>query len=279
MPLRGEEFTGRTVEEAIERGLLDLGRKRSEVDIEILERGKPANMLGMGGVDARVLLSFTEEERAHEPEPVIDEAEVPRRPDAIRASADRAADRAADEAEQAAPLLAEDLVAGLDALKALLEKMDVEAEVTLDGPYGLAYLRPESPRDLVLIGGGSGLAPMLSLARGAVAEPRLEGRRIHVFYGARAMRDLCGAAELEDLPGYASRITFTPVLSHHGDDSVETWAGAKGFVHDVARDFVGERWNEYEYYFAGPPPMAEAVQRMLIDKRVPFPQVHFDSFY
>ena len=45
MPLRGEEFTGRTVEEAIERGLLELGRKRSDVDIEILERGKPANML------------------------------------------------------------------------------------------------------------------------------------------------------------------------------------------------------------------------------------------
>ena len=54
--------------------------------------------------------------------------------------------------------------------------------------------------------------------------------------------------------------------------------GAKGFVHEVARDFIGERWPEFEYYFAGPPPMAEAVQRMLIDKRVPFPQVHFDSF-
>jgi len=25
--------------------------------------------------------------------------------------------------------------------------------------------------------------------------------------------------------------------------------------------------------------MAEAVQRMLMDKRVPYPQVHFDSFY
>jgi len=30
MPLRGEEFTGRTVEEAIERGLLELGRKSGE---------------------------------------------------------------------------------------------------------------------------------------------------------------------------------------------------------------------------------------------------------
>ena len=170
-------------------------------------------------------------------------------------------------------------VAGGVGTVTLFDKVAVGSEVTLDGPYGLAYLRPDSPRDLVLIGGGSGLAPMLSLARGAVAEPRLDGRRIHVFYGARTMRDLCGAAELEALPGYASRITFTPVLSHHGDDSVETWDGAKGFVHDIARDFVGERWNDFEYYFAGPPPMAEAVQRMLIDKRVPFPQVHFDSFY
>src|SRR5947209_8372746 len=37
-PLRGDEFTGRTVEEAIERGLRALGRKRTEVDIEILEQ-------------------------------------------------------------------------------------------------------------------------------------------------------------------------------------------------------------------------------------------------
>jgi len=90
MPLRGEEFTGRTAEEAIERGLLELGKKRADVDIEILERGKPANMLGMGGEDARVLLSFTEEVREVEIEPVEDEALVPRRPDAVQAAADRA---------------------------------------------------------------------------------------------------------------------------------------------------------------------------------------------
>jgi toluene monooxygenase electron transfer component len=161
----------------------------------------------------------------------------------------------------------------------LFDKVAVGDEIQLDGPYGLAYLRPDAPRDLVLIGGGSGLAPMLSLARGAVAEPRLDGRNIHVFYGARTTRDLAGASELGALPGYGKRLTFTPVLSHHGHDSVETWEGAKGFVHEIARDFVGERWHDFEYYFAGPPPMAEAVQKMLIEKRVPYPQVHFDSFY
>jgi toluene monooxygenase electron transfer component len=159
----------------------------------------------------------------------------------------------------------------------LFDKVPVGMEIALDGPYGLAYLRPESPRDIVLIGGGSGLAPVLSLARGAVAEPRLAGRVIHAFYGARAERDLCGFQELEALPGYGTRLFFHPVLSEPGAST--SWEGATGFVHEHVREFVGERWPDFEYYFAGPPPMAQAVQQMLIEKRVPYPQVHFDSFY
>ena len=120
-PLRGEEFTGRTVEEAIERGLRQLGRKRTDVDIEILEKGKPANVLGMGGEDARVLLSFQEDANA-EPEPTIDEAEVPRRPDAAREA------RPTDE-EEAPPVNAEELALGATVLREILEKMGVTAEL------------------------------------------------------------------------------------------------------------------------------------------------------
>ncbi|MGZ5113124.1 MAG: 2Fe-2S iron-sulfur cluster-binding protein [Usitatibacter sp.] len=159
----------------------------------------------------------------------------------------------------------------------LFDKVPLDTRITLDGPYGLAYLRPDSPRDLILIGGGSGLAPMLSLARGAVAEHKLAGRNIHVFYGARTARDLCGEAELSALPGYGKRLFFHPVLSE--SPGAEVWKGPNGFVHDHAREFIGDRWAQFEYYFAGPPPMAQAVQQMLIEKRVPHPQVHFDSFY
>lgn len=159
----------------------------------------------------------------------------------------------------------------------LFDKVAVGSEVALDGPYGLAYLRTESPRDIVCIGGGSGLAPVLSIARGAVGEPGLAGRRIHVFYGARAPRDLAGEAELAALPGYGERLFFHPVLSEA--TGADGWTGPTGYVHEHAREFIGERWADFEYYFAGPPAMAEAVQRMLIEKRVPYPQVHFDSFY
>ncbi len=159
----------------------------------------------------------------------------------------------------------------------LFDKLPEGSDVLLDGPYGLAYLRADHTRDMILIGGGSGLAPVLSIARGAVREPKLAGRKIHVFYGARALRDLCGAAELGALPGFGERLFFHPVLSEPPEAGA--WQGTTGFVHEAARRFIGERWAEFEYYFAGPPPMAKAVQRMLLDKRVPYPQVHFDSFY
>ena len=160
----------------------------------------------------------------------------------------------------------------------LFDRVPVGTELTLDGPYGLAYLRPDAPRDIVCIAGGSGLAPVLSIARGAVAEPKLADRQVHVFYGARTHRDLCGETELCALPGFGSRVHFYPALSMVDADA-PAWPGRTGFIHEIARDFIGERWAAFEYYFAGPPTMAEAVQRMLIDKRVPFPQVHFDSFY
>jgi toluene monooxygenase electron transfer component len=161
--------------------------------------------------------------------------------------------------------------------RALFDEVPVGGTLPLDGPYGLAYLRPDAPRDIVAIGGGSGLAPVLSIARGAVREPRLAGRQVHVFYGARTVPDLCGEVEMCALPGYGERLHFHVAVSTPEDS--DAWTGKRGFIHEHAREFIGERWADFEYYFAGPPPMAQAVQQMLIEKRVPFPQVHFDSFY
>lgn len=149
--------------------------------------------------------------------------------------------------------------------------------VAIDGPYGSAYLREDSPRDLLLIAGGSGLSPMVSIARGAVASPALAERDIHFLYGGRAVRDLCGEAMLAELPGYGKRLSYVPALSEPapGDD----WSGTTGFLHDVARERFGDRLPEFEIYFAGPPLMAQALQAMLHEAGVPPAQVHFDEFY
>lgn len=155
----------------------------------------------------------------------------------------------------------------------LFDRVAVGDRLGLDGPYGMAFLREDSARDIVCIAGGSGLAPILSVVRGAVAAR--PGRRIDVFYGVRTARDVCGREEMAALPGFGDTLNLTIAVS----EPEATWKGLAGFVHDHARAFIGERWAQLDYYFAGPPPMVEAVQRMLIERRVPFPQVHFDRFF
>jgi spoIIIJ-associated protein len=171
-PLRGEEFTGRSVEEAIERGLRALGRKRGDVDIEVLEKGKPANVLGMGGEDARVMLSFQEDDRPAEPEAVIDENEVPRRPDAMR-------DAREEESDEPSPAFAEELALGASVLKELLDAMGVDAEVALEdrpGAEGVDVLGADLG---ALIGrGGENLVALQQIVS-AITSKRV-GRSVHV---------------------------------------------------------------------------------------------------
>ena len=160
----------------------------------------------------------------------------------------------------------------------LFDQLAAGSEIGLDGPYGVGYLRPDSPRDLVCVAGGSGLAPMVSIARGAAEAGMLADRQLYFFYGARTPRDVCGEEMLRSLPGYGTAIHFLPVVSlpHDGGE----WTGATGYVHDQLAQVLPKAFAEYEFYFAGPPPMTQALQELLmLGHQVPFGQIHFDRFF
>jgi len=160
----------------------------------------------------------------------------------------------------------------------LFEKLAEGDEIGLDGPYGVAYLRTESPRDIVCVAGGSGLAPMISLTRGAVEAGLLADRKLYFFYGARTPRDVCGEEMLRVLAGFGDRIVYVPVVSLPGDNG--DWHGETGFVHDAVARILPSALADYEFYFAGPPPMTQALQELLmVGHRVPFEQIHFDRFF
>ncbi|MGU7814805.1 2Fe-2S iron-sulfur cluster-binding protein [Burkholderia sp. AW49-1] len=156
---------------------------------------------------------------------------------------------------------------------ALFDRIGIGDRILLDGPYGHAYLRDDDARDIVCIAGGSGLAPMLSIARGALAQPG--AAHVHFFYGARSQADLGAATELEALAH--ERLSISIVLS--AADPSQQWNGATGFVHDEAERVLARPLDQYRFYFAGPPPMIEAVQDLLMLRhKVPFAQLHFDRF-
>ncbi len=158
----------------------------------------------------------------------------------------------------------------------LFDGLSVGDRIGIDGPYGMAYFREEAERDIICLAGGSGLSPMISVSRAAAASSRFAGRTVDFIYGGRTAQDICGEDMLAELPSFGSHIRYHPVISAGGDDS---WEGHRGFVHEVAEQMFSDRLRDCEIYFAGPPLMGQAIQKMLVDLGVPSAQVHFDQFY
>lgn len=161
----------------------------------------------------------------------------------------------------------------------LFDNLRIGDEIGLDGPYGMAYLREDAPRDILCLAGGSGLSPMISISRGFAKSERLKGRHLHFIYGGRAARDICGEPMLKDLPGFGETIHYHPAISMPDTDNPAAWPGLTGFVHDIAASMFGDKLKDMEIYFAGPPAMAEAVTRLVVEKKIPAAQVHYDQFY
>ncbi|MFG1394729.1 FAD-binding oxidoreductase [Xanthobacter agilis] len=157
---------------------------------------------------------------------------------------------------------------------AMFDNVQVGDAVTLDGPYGHAHFRAEVPRDVVCIAGGSGIGPIVSVARAAAQDSG--ARRLFVFEGARTRADLCFPVLADDA---RDKVTaYMPVLSAEAEAS--DWDGARGFVHEEVERAVGEQVESCEFYFAGPPPMIEALQKLLIVQwGVPIARIHFDRFF
>jgi propane monooxygenase reductase subunit len=139
-------------------------------------------------------------------------------------------------------------------------------ELHVTGPYGVFTLRTSSPRRLLFIGGGAGMAPILSLLR-SLRETESE-REATYYYGARTEADLFHLDELAALPG-----TFVPALSEDSDG----WTGEAGLITDVV-ERLEDDISEVDAYVCGPPPMVEAAIALLEAKGVPEAHIYFDKF-
>jgi toluene monooxygenase electron transfer component len=161
---------------------------------------------------------------------------------------------------------------------ALFDRLNAGDKIGIDGPYGMAYLREEAERDILCLGGGSGLAPVISIARGWARSDKLKGRKLHLIYGGRTVGDICGEDMLKELRGFGVDLHYYPVVSMPDAITPGEWTGLTGFVHDVAAQTFGDNLKDMEIYFAGPPMMAEAVMRLVVEKKIPTTQVHYDQF-
>ncbi|AEA29038.1 MULTISPECIES: FAD-binding oxidoreductase [Actinomycetes] len=145
------------------------------------------------------------------------------------------------------------------------EGLTVGDSVKFTGPYGTCYLRDTGgSRSALLIAGGSGMAPILSLLRQMSEDG--QGRTVSVFYGGRARRDLFYTELVQSLGKRIEQFEFIQVVSDESDSDGDGDDVRYGFVHDAVDQWIetsGFRLDACDVYMAGPPPMVDAVNDVL----------------
>ena len=141
------------------------------------------------------------------------------------------------------------------------------------GPLGTFFLRRESERPVILMAGGTGFAPIKAILEHALASGI--DRPMHLFWGARARRDLYLHELALSWAGSHDRFRYTPVLSEPAPE--DRWDGRGGWVHEaVVEDYPDLR--EHEIYASGPPPMVEAGKQVFMQHGLAEDRYFHDSF-
>lgn len=143
--------------------------------------------------------------------------------------------------------------------------------LVLEGPQGDFHLRPATA-PLLLIAGGSGLAPLLAILHEALAAGVT--RPATLLFGARQQRDLYALADITAIAAqWPAPFRFVPVLS---DITPETpWSGARGLVTTQIPPLLEPGAHTY---LCGPPAMIDSASALLRGLGVAPEHIHADRF-
>lgn len=143
----------------------------------------------------------------------------------------------------------------------------------IEGPLGQFCYQHRPKLPALLVGGGTGFAPLKSMIR-HVLENRLE-RDLHLYWGVRTSRDLYEDRTIRAWLAANPKFRYTPVLS--AAEPGETWKGRTGLVHEAVIEDHADLGG-VEIYASGPPAMIEAIKQAGPARGLTPDRLHFDSF-
>ena len=155
------------------------------------------------------------------------------------------------------------------------DHVQLDSVLQVRAPAGHFYLdRSESP--VVLLGGGIGITPMLSMVNWCFADQ--PGREVWLFYGARNPQELIAQAHLEALADMHPNFHLHVCLSDVDQDAA---LGSPYQRHgridiDLLRRLLPLK--PYHFYLCGPTPMLASLVPALEDWGVPDARIHFEAF-
>ncbi len=130
-----------------------------------------------------------------------------------------------------------------------------------------------STRDVLLVGGGTGIAPMLAIAQDMTRWNT--NRQVAVYYGVRTPGDLYALPQFEALRERAPWLKVVPCVSHDNG-----YQGERGMLPDVLARHGADRfnWNEHDFCVSGSAAMVRATLARLSELEVPGNRIRFDAF-
>lgn len=155
-----------------------------------------------------------------------------------------------------------------------LFSLKVGDSIKFNMPFGEAYLREESKRNLIFVAGSSGASYIRSMIHYLDEIDQLSHRKVFYFLGTREESELMEPDYMHRLDEKNLGFHFIPALSHQED-----WDGQTGLITDVIKRVMPNDLSSWDAYSAGSPAMVKAVANTLItDHQLP-PEHFFSDLY
>jgi 3-ketosteroid 9alpha-monooxygenase subunit B len=146
----------------------------------------------------------------------------------------------------------------------MIDELEAGDVIETTCPAGVFCL-PPGDGDVVAFAGGSGITPVFSIVKTALATST---RRVHLLYANRDRDSVIFAGELDRLvERYPDRLAVT-----HRLDVEDGFADA-----DAVRPFAGIA-ADAEYFVCGPAPFMDIVEGALLDGDVDERRIHIERF-
>lgn len=155
------------------------------------------------------------------------------------------------------------------------EQIGIGSSLQVRAPSGHFYLE-HGAYPVVLIGGGIGITPMLSMLNWSLKEQ--PEREIWLFYGVRQGQELVMKTQLDALAAAHPKFHLRICCSNPQTDEVN----GRDYHHhgriDLALLRLELALKPYHFYICGPTPLMESLVPALDDWGVPDSHIHFEAF-
>jgi ferredoxin-NADP reductase len=162
------------------------------------------------------------------------------------------------------------------AFKRALQALPIGSSARLEGPFGSLTLHSNHARPAVLIAGGIGVTPFMSILRQA-AQDQLPQRLI-LLYSNRRPEDAAFLAELQELERYNKNFRLVATMTEMHKSS-SPWLGGTGLIDQDLVVSVSNGLVEPIYYIAGPPSMVAGLRETLARAGINDDDVRSEEFY